>query len=282
MNFSRYIILLFSILVLITGTVSCTKEKKERKLPPVRSKPEFTYPGNRPITYELDKTYEYKYIEEGNEIGTASFVISRIENGNYSIYSTINFDNPDSGDRIDGESILILDQNWHFISYDREMDSVYGIDSTMDGHYSISIENSGDTITVENNTPEFEEPVVQQINIKGDENENTLSVDLEKTFLFDNNFIGMMAYICSQPVMKSGRRELISVYGVTYNAFIDLALTPKIKKEMDHLGEKVVVYEVDMKSDDSTFGNYYITPDGILIEAEEQGGFLVIELQTEI
>jgi hypothetical protein len=59
---------------------------------------------------------------------------------------------------------------------------------------------------------------------------------------------------------------------------ITVRITPKLKVELKYKDGKIIAYEVDMKADDSTFGRYFITPDGVLLKAEEMGGMMLIEL----
>jgi hypothetical protein len=275
--------------------LACGTDKKSKQKPesetiasnPPKQQMFRTFPGNRELPYKLDQTYEYAYYENSVRIGTVSFKIDQMDDGNYKIFSKIDLKNDTSGSLTNGESTLILDPEWHFINYTREMYSEFGLDKKLNGDYYARAEYADGIITVELKNPPDNKPVITPIKTsisdvsKGAESpDKTRSIpdSSDEIFIFDNNFIGLMAYICSQPILKTGRREHMSVFMVMYTDTVNLLMTPIIRQEIDHAGEKIVVYNVDMKSDDATFGNYFISSDGVLVKAQEQGGFIVIEL----
>ena len=264
----RSSIILAVVILLLTILTSCAEKKKSPPPPVQRHDQAVVPPGSRDIPYTPEKVYKYSFTEAGVDIGDAGFRITPLENGTIELWSYIDFANEQAKEFTRGEGTLVLDKNMRLISYTREMDAQYRDKEELNGNYSLDITSANGRVTFRTSEPPDNEIVTEERELPSD------------VFVFDNNFIGQMAYICSQPVLKSGRREYLDVLAVTFKSTVKLAMTPKIKHEMDFHGDKVIAYEVDMKSDGATFGNYYITPEGILIKAEEQGGFLLIELQN--
>jgi hypothetical protein len=202
------------------------------------------------------------------EIGNATLKLDKDENNNYRLFTSIDINNEEYNERISGESVLVFDENWRLHSYEREMDSSFWKRSTMDGHYSIHAKFENGRAHFQHQKPGDDVPEVFIKELPDD------------AFLFDNNFIGQMALICSQPHLKTGRTETLRVLSITQQYVYNLTMTPKIKHEMEFGGGKIIAYEVDMKAGDITFGHYFITREGLMVMAKEEGGRLVIRLEA--
>lgn len=264
------------LLIVLANLSACESGKKKASPTEDGNQPEtsvvqeiaYTNPGAREIPYELGREYRYIFNMLDTEIGHATFKLDRDENNNYSLFTSIDINNEEFNERISGESVLVFDENWRLHSYDREIDSSFGRKSTMDGHYSIHA-------SFENGRAHF-----QHQKPGDDEHEAFIKELPDDAFLFDNNFIGQMALICSQPRLKTGRTETLHVISIAQQDTYNLTMTPRIKHEMEYGGGKIIAYEVDMKVNDITFGHYFITRDGVMVMAEEEGGRLVIRLEV--
>ncbi|MCD6217416.1 hypothetical protein J7L05_06110 [bacterium] len=272
----KQLIFLVLLLIVLPNLSACGRGKEKISPPdggnspetPVVQKITYTNPGERGIPYELGREYRYVFKMLDVEIGSATFKLDKNENNNYRLLTSIDIDNEEFNERMSGESVLVFDENWRLLSYDREMDSSFGKRSTMDGHYSIHARFENGHAHFQHQKPGDDEPKVFIKEIPDD------------VFLFDNNFIGQMALICTQPRLKTGRTETLRVLSIVQQDFYNLTMTPKIKHEMEFGNRKIIAYEVDMKANDITFGHYFITRNGVMVRAEEEGGRLVIMLET--
>jgi hypothetical protein len=249
----RIILLISLLFAVVIMTVCCGKSTDSNSQPTEKTIDRLTFPNNRLIPYEM---------------GTASFVISNYFGG-YVIVSEIEIFDPEFQDKIDGTGTLILDENWVPKSYTRLSYLEFGKDRNVKGDSSIEGVFSDGMAKLGFKTPD--NPGKQQ-----------KSFDIpDSFFIFDNNYIGQMAFICSQPTLKSGRQENLILLALQQKAILAITMTPKIKVRMDFNGGKIIAYEVDMKANGVTFGRYFITPDGVLIRAIEDSGRMTINLVTD-
>ena len=270
----KQLIFLVLLLMALANLSACGGKEKEIPLDngnrlknPVVEEITFTKPGQREIAYELGREYRYLFSMLDTEIGYATFKLDRDENNNYRLLTSINVNNEEFNERMNGDSVLVFDEKWRLLRYEREMDSSFGKRSTMDGHYSIKIGFENGRAHFQHQKPGDDKPEVFIKEIPDD------------IFLFDNNFIGQMALICTQPRLKTGRTETLRVFSIVQQNAYNLTMTPRIKHEMEYGAGKIIAYEVDMKVNDITFGHYFITRNGVMVMAEEEGGRLVIRLE---
>lgn len=263
-------------IVLFCGCGQGAKEPSEQdqqgKTP--QSKPKvpgrdgrITLAGSREIPYKLSKQYEYLFQNQNGEVGKGGFTIEKTDNGGYKIRSTVEINDTVAEDQTTGAGVLMLDSEFNPISYERSAFGSYKTNPGATGMEDILASCSGGIITMEVAGP-------------GEGVLNNYTLELPQGgFVFDNNYLGQMAFICSQPELKSGRAETLKVLSVNLHQLLTIRMTPKIKTELTFEGgRKVLAYEVDMKADDQTFGRYFVTPEGVLLKAEEMGGMMLIEL----
>lgn len=249
-------------------SISCGKSAETDSKPTEQKIKRWTLPSDRMIPYEMGKKYSYSFKVRDEQIGTASFEVNKYFNG-YVIVSEIELFDPEFGDKIDGSGTLILDENWVPKSYTRQSYMEFGDESDVKGDFIVEGVFSDGKANLGFKTPE-----------KQEKQEKSLEIP-DSFFIFDNNYIGQMAFVCSQPTLKSGRHENLILLAIQQKAILLIMMTPKIKIRMDFNGEKIIVYEVDMKANGQTFGHYFITPDGVLIRAIEDSGRMTIDLVTD-
>lgn len=263
------------LLIALLNLGACETQKEKVSSPDDGNPPEnavvettkFTMPGQREIPYEIGREYIYTLYMFENEIGSATLKLDKDENNNYRLFTSIDSFDEEFNNKMKGASVYIFDDNWNPISYERELDASFGTNSSIDGHYSIKIEFENNIASIQHQKP-------------GDTTPTSYIKEIpEDVFLFEDNFIGQMALICSQPHFKTGRTETLTVFSISFQSAYNLTMTPRIKHELPFDDEKIIAYEIDMKVGDATFGHYYVTRDGLMVMAKEEGGRLVIILE---
>jgi hypothetical protein len=225
-----------------------------------------TLAGSRPIPYKLNRKYEYIFKTDKGDVGHGYFTFEKSDDGGFRLASSVDLNDTNGGILIKGDSTLVLDKDFCPISYERTSYYEYKDNSNSNGTEKAKASFADGKMKLEVSSPQ---------DIKSEQFEIEFPSGV---FIFDNNFLGQMAFICSQPVLKAGRSEILKVASVNQHAMITVRITPKLKVELKYKDGKIIAYEVDMKADDSTFGRYFITPDGVLLKAEEMGGMMLIEL----
>jgi len=276
------------ILLLIVLLVGCRNPKidtdSQQKTPPNKEE-RITLAGNRQIPYKLDKEYIYAFKTDKGDVGRGTFKIEELKSETGDIYkkisSSVDINDKSNGRITKGSSTLTIDYHHSILHYQRQSFGEYRDNPESNGTEKIKFEID----------PEWFHSMggyrIFLLNIEGpkDRENGKFATQLpfiielpEGGFIFDNNFLGLMAYICSQPELKAGRTEILKVLSVNLHRMITIKMNPKIKVELNYKGKKIISYEVDMKADDATFGRYFITPNGVLLKAEEMSGMMLIEL----
>jgi len=252
-----------------------------KKTPPNKEE-RITLAGNRQIPYKLDKEYIYVFKTDKGDVGRGTFKIQKkdytYDSGEIVTLISSNVDiNDKSNDTITkGNSVLTFDRNWYLSGYERRSYGEYKKNPKTNGTEKVILDIRREWFQSLDKYRIF-----TKLKITDPKEGKTDEFDIELPdggFIFDNNFLGLMAYICSQPELKAGRTEILKVLSINLHRVITIKMTPKIKVELNYKGKKIISYEVDMKADDATFGRYFITPNGVLLKAEEMSGLMLIEL----
>lgn len=268
MNYPGFFVKIFLVTIISLSSVallSCTQNEDPKTQPPER-KIRKIKPGNREIPYEIGRDYTYTFTRLGTDLGYAVIRLDKDSDGNFIFNTLIDTNDEEFTETMKGECSMTLNPNLQMIDYQRTMEIVSSNEEIPDGKYEIKISFGDDIDKVVKLTPEMDEPEEYTLDIPND------------TFLFDYKFIGHMAFISSQPHLKSGRTETLSVFTLYQEEIFNLTMTPKIKHEINFGSQKVIAYEVDMKVDTITFGHYYIMSDGIILQAQEENGRMLINL----
>jgi len=271
------------ILLLIVLLVGCHNPKIDinavQKTSPSKEE-RITLVGNRQIPYKLDKEYIYAFKTDKGDVGRGIFKIEELESETGDIYkkisSSVDINDKSNGTITKGDSVLTFDRNWYLSGYERQSYGEYKKNPKTKGTEKVILDIRREWFQSLDKYRIF-----TKLKITDPKEGKTDEFDIELPdggFIFDNNFLGLMAYICSQPELKAGRTEILKVLSVNLHRVITIKMNPKIKVELNYKGKKIIVYEVDMKADDATFGRYFITPDGVLLKAEEMSGMMLIEL----
>jgi len=262
----------FSLLTLsiFLSHTACNKGRAKAEPLPGKTSPRQSYavPGTRPIPYIIGKTYKFLFTTDKGKAGEGIFRIEKTGGTGLRIYSSVDADDVDSRIHTSGEGTLVLDEKFNPVSYDRSVTLKYKDNPKQNGTETVKAVFSNGAVKLDITGPGKNQKETIQKNL------------INGSFVFDNNYLGQMAYICAQTTLKSGRTEHLNVFSVALRQMIEITMTPKIKVALNFNGQKVIAYEVDMKADGATFGRYYITPDGQLLKAEEMGGFMIIELEN--
>ena len=262
-----FIGLAFAILFFCLSCVN--KEKKSSsRVASLASEPVYTMPGLRPIPYKLGKTYKFIFTTDKGKIGEGLFKMEKSSDGNLQIFSSVDVNDIEALIQTKGEGTLILNEKFEPVSYERSMLIEYKDEPEKSGTEIIKAAFQNGKANLEIVGPSKDQ-------------KQTMTVDyIPGYFAFDNNFLGQMAFLCSQPKLKSGRAESLNVLSITLRSMLLFTMTPRVKVALEYKGRKIIAYEVDMKADGTTFGRYFITPDGVLVKAEEMGGLMLIELEN--
>ncbi|MFH1514637.1 MAG: hypothetical protein ABIG42_04170 [bacterium] len=258
-------VLITTISISAVVALSCNSKENTKTRPPEKEI-RIIKPGNREIPYELGMDYTYTFSRLDSDLGFATIRLDKDDDGNFVFYSFIDTNDLEFNEVMKGECFLTLDADQRMIKYERTMEIVSSDENLPSGKYEIKISFGDDVDKVVKLTPEMDEPQEYSLDIPND------------AFLFDYKFIGHMALIASQPFLKSGRTETLKVFTLYQENIFTLTMTPKIKHELKFGPENVIAYEVDMKVADVTFGHYYITSNGIILQAQEEGGRMLINL----